>query len=171
MTIERLYLAGPDVFRPDAAAHGRALVALCAEYGFTGIFPLAGTLPVGLPPAELAAHIYRANVAHIDGCDAVLANLDFFRGPEPDSGTCFEVGYAVARGKPVIGYLPEGGSFAQRIRQRHPAAVGEGLLDAAGWHLEEFGLPLNLMLAVPCRIVAGDARAALALLREGRITE
>lgn len=157
------------MFRPDAAEHGRRLVALCAEYGFTGVFPLEESLPGGLSPQDLATHIYRANVAHIDGCDAVLANLDFFRGPEPDSGTCFEVGYAVARGKPVVGYLPEQGSFAERIRSRHPQAVGQGLVDADGWQLEEFGLPLNLMLAVPCRIVVGDLRAALEALRSGGV--
>lgn len=167
VTIHRLYLAGPDVFRPDAAEHGRKLVALCADYGFTGVFPLDEALPGGLALPEAARRIYRANVAHIDSCDAVLANLDFFRGPEPDSGTCFEVGYAVARGKPVVGYVPEGGSFAERIRARYPDAVGQGLVDRAGWQLEEFGLPLNLMLGVPCRIVVGDARAALALLRAG----
>lgn len=165
MTRRCVYLAGPDVFRPDAADHGGKLVALCAEHGFTGVFPLEPSLPTGLLPQALAAHIYRANVAHIDACDAVAANLDFFRGPEPDSGTCFEVGYAVARGKPVVGYVPEAGSFAQRIRQRHPQAVGAGLVDAQGWHLEEFGLPLNLMLGVPCRVVVGDLRAALQLLR------
>jgi nucleoside 2-deoxyribosyltransferase len=165
VTIHRLYLAGPDVFRPDAAAHGRQLVALCAEFGFEGVFPLNATLPQGLAPAALAAHIYRANVAHIERCDAVLANLDFFRGAEPDSGTCFEVGYAAARGKPVIGYVPEAGSFAERIGRRHPHAVGTGGRDAQGWELEEFGLPLNLMLAVPARIVVGDLRAALAVLR------
>jgi nucleoside 2-deoxyribosyltransferase len=164
VTIRRLYLAGPDVFRPDAAAHGRRLVALCAEHGFEGVFPLATELPQGLAAPALAAHIYRANIAHIDSCDAVLANLDFFRGAEPDSGTCFEVGYAVARGKPVIGYVPEQGSYAERIRRRHPQVVGEGERDAQGWQLEEFGLPLNLMLAVPGRIVVGDLRAALAAL-------
>lgn len=165
VTSRRIYLAGPDVFRPDAAEHGRRLVALCAEAGYTGIFPFDPALATGDgPPRELARRIYLANVAHIDACDAVLANLDFFRGPEPDSGTCFEVGYAVARGKTVVGYVPEAGSFAERIRRRHPAAVGEGLTDAAGWQLEEFGQPLNLMLAVPCRIVVGDARAALAVL-------
>ncbi|MDB5856490.1 MAG: nucleoside 2-deoxyribosyltransferase [Ramlibacter sp.] len=165
MRIQRLYLAGPDVFRPDAAEHGRRLVALCAEYGFTGVFPLDESMPGDLQPRALAERIYQANVARIEGCDAVLANLDFFRGPEPDSGTCFEVGYAVARGKLVIGYVGAEGSFAQRIRRRYPQAVGEGLVDADGWQLEEFGLPLNLMLGVPCRIVAGDVRAALALLR------
>jgi nucleoside 2-deoxyribosyltransferase len=165
VTTRSIYLAGPDVFRPDAAEHGRKLVALCAEYGFDGVFPLESSLPDLPTPRDVARHIYQANIAHIERCDAVLANLDFFRGPEPDSGTCFEVGYAVARGKPVVGYLPEQGSFAQRIRARHPHAVGKGLVDAAGWHLEEFDLPLNLMLAVPCRIVVGDARAALQVLR------
>jgi nucleoside 2-deoxyribosyltransferase len=165
MTLSSVYLAGPDVFRPDAAAHGRKLVALCAEYGFTGVFPLEASLPAGLSPQQLAAHIYRTNVAHIEACDAVAANLDFFRGPEPDSGTCFEVGYAVARGKPVVGYVPEAGSYAQRIRQRYTHAVRDGLFDTEGWQLEEFGLPLNLMLGVPCRVVVGDLRAALEALR------
>ena len=162
--LRSIYLAGPDVFRPDAAAHGRKLVALCAEYGFTGVFPLEAALPAGMSPQALAAHIYHANIAHIDACDAVAANLDFFRGAEPDSGTCFEVGYAVARGKPVVGYVPQSGSFAERIRRQCPQAVGEGLVDAQGWQLEEFGLPLNLMLGVPCRVVVGDLRAALEVL-------
>ena len=164
VSTQRIYLAGPDVFRPDAAEHGRRLVALCAEHGFEAVFPLSASLPELPTPQELAAHIFRANLAHIDACDAVLANLDFFRGAEPDSGTCFEVGYAVARGKRVIGYVPEPGTFAQRIRARLPHAVGDGLRDANGWELEEFGLPLNLMLGVPCEIVVGDAAAALRVL-------
>lgn len=167
MTLQRVYLAGPDVFRPDAGAFGRALVAACAEFGFEGAFPLDESLPAQLPPHEAARRIYEANVRRLDGCDAVLAQLDFFRGAEPDSGTCFEVGYAVARGKPVVGYVPDAGTLAQRIRQRHPQLVGAGGdADTAGWRLEEFGLPLNLMLAVPCRIVTGDLRSALAALRQ-----
>ncbi len=163
--IRSLYLAGPDVFRPDAAEHGRRLLALCAEYGFTGVFPLDASLPPGLAPRELAAQIWRTNLARIDACDAVLANLDFFRGAEPDSGTCFEVGYAVARGKPVVGYVPDGGTLAERIRRRHPQVLGDAGVDANGWRVEEFGLPLNLMIGVPSRVVVGDARAALAQLR------
>ncbi|RRN54545.1 nucleoside 2-deoxyribosyltransferase [Pseudoxanthomonas sp. SGNA-20] len=164
--IRSLYLAGPDVFRPDAAERGRQLKALCARHGFEGLFPLDQEVPAEITdPAAQAAWIYRNNIALIGRADAVLANLDFFRGPEPDSGTCFEVGYAVARGKPVYGYIPEHGSLAQRIRLRHPQAIGaDGLLDAHGWNIEEFGLPLNLMLSVPAPLVVGDAEAALAWL-------
>jgi nucleoside 2-deoxyribosyltransferase len=68
----------------------------------------------------------------------------------------------------VVAYVPEHGSFAERIRRRHPRAVGEGLVDAAGWQLEEFGLPLNLMLGVPCRVVVGGLRAALEALQAAR---
>lgn len=163
----RIYLAGPDVFRPDAVAHGQALKALCAEQGCEGLFPLDNAIPAELTePREQAAWIYRANVALIEQADGVLANLDFFRGAEPDSGTCFEVGYAVAQGKPVVGYVPEQGSLAERIRARHPEWMGAGLLDRDGWTLEEFGLPLNLMLAVSAPIVVGGPEMALAVLRE-----
>lgn len=165
--IRSLYLAGPDVFRPDARERGQALKAACAAFGFEGLFPLDQDVPDEVTdPAAQAAWIYRANVALIERADAVLANLDFFRGPEPDSGTCFEVGYAVAKGKPVFGYIPEHGSFAERIRLRHPEAIGpDGVLDVRGWFFEEFGLPLNLMLSVPAPLVVGDAQVALARLR------
>jgi len=163
----RIYLAGPDVFRPDAVAWGQALKTLCAEQGCEGLFPLDNAIPPELTdPRAQAVWIYRANVALIEAADAVLANLDFFRGAEPDSGTCFEVGYAVARGKPVVGYVPERGSLAERLRARHPEWVGGGLLDRDGWTLEEFGLPLNLMLAVSATIVVGGPEVALAVLRE-----
>lgn len=166
--IRSLYLAGPDVFRSDALARGRELKALCARHGFEGLFPLDQDVPAHITdPGGQAAWIYRANIGLIERAQAVLANLDFFRGPEPDSGTCFELGYAVARGKPVYGYIPEHGSLAQRIRARHPQAIGaDGVLDVQGWRIEEFGLPLNLMLAVPVPLVVGDAGMALAWLAQ-----
>ncbi|WP_411833420.1 nucleoside 2-deoxyribosyltransferase [Pseudoxanthomonas mexicana] len=166
--IRSLYLAGPDIFRPDAAAHGARLKALCAEYGFEGLYPLDGQVaeqPIA-DPRERAAWIYRVDLELVDRADAVLANLDFFRGAEPDSGTCFEVGYAVARGKPVYAYVPEAGSLEQRIAARCPqhASATPGR-DAQGWELEQFDMPVNLMLAVPSVIVVGGAREALARLR------
>ena len=165
--IRTLYLAGPDVFRPDAAAHAERLKALCAAHGFEGLFPLDAQVDAqpDAAPADKAAWIYRADIGLLDRADAVLANLDFFRGAEPDSGTCFELGYAIAKGKPVYGYVPDAGSWAERIRTRFPALAGSAAaVDAQGWELEEFGLPLNLMLAIPCLCVQGCLKTAFLAL-------
>lgn len=53
--------------------------------------------PAGKPRYELIA---TACLDHLAQADVVLAILD---GPDADSGTCFEAGWAVARGIPVIG--------------------------------------------------------------------
>jgi nucleoside 2-deoxyribosyltransferase len=159
----RIYLAGPGVFRPDALEHGARLKALCAEFGFEGLYPLDKVVPERLSlPAERAAWLYRANVALIEQADLLLADLDFFRGAEPDSGTSFEVGYAAALGKPVYAHLATPGSYAERLRARFPELCEGGDCDRDGFFIEDFGLPLNLMLAVPATVVCGDARAALA---------
>ncbi len=95
--MKSLYLAGFDVFREDALDWGKQLKALCAEYGFEGLYPLDKQVPAGLHGPEAARWIYDANIALIRQADMVMANLDDFRGPgEPDSGTAFEVGFAVA---------------------------------------------------------------------------
>jgi nucleoside deoxyribosyltransferase len=159
--VKKIYLAGPDVFRPDAVAWGESLKAACREFGFQGLFPLDNDAPAGLAGPALAKWIYEANIALIRQCDLVMANLDAFRGYEPDSGTAFEVGYAVALGRPVWAYHAPMGT----IRDQVPNTAG---VDASGLQVEDFGLSRNLMLACPTTLVEGDARACLAAIREAR---
>jgi nucleoside 2-deoxyribosyltransferase len=149
----RIYLAGPDVFRPDVAAWADEARRLCAEFGHTALLPLDNE-------ETTAAGIFHANIELLRAADAVVANLNPFRGLEPDSGTCVEVGYALALGNPVIGYLSDDRS----LRERVAAAEGGLPVDASGNHVEDFGLPLNLMLAVPVRLISGGLREALAKL-------
>ena len=89
-----IYLAGPDVFHPDAAELALRHKALCHSYGYTPLHPYDQT-------ATTSAAIFQTNVAMISQADVVLANLDPFRGPEVDSGTAFEIGFAAARSKLV----------------------------------------------------------------------
>lgn len=49
---------------------------------------------------DFVGQLYRVLIEAIDRCDAVVAILD---GPDSDSGTCVEIGYARALGKPIIG--------------------------------------------------------------------
>jgi nucleoside 2-deoxyribosyltransferase len=151
----KLYLAGPDVFRPDALAWAEAARALCARFGHRALVPLDNE-------ETTAGGIYRANIALIRSADAVVANLNPFRGLEPDSGTCVEVGFALALEKPVIGYLEDPRPLAERATVRVSDAGRP--LDRDGLHVEDFGLPLNLMLAVPVRLVTGGLEEALALI-------
>lgn len=44
--------------------------------------------------------VFEDCLAMIDSCDVILALLD---GADADSGTCVELGYAYAKGKPVVG--------------------------------------------------------------------
>lgn len=155
-----LYLAGPDVFRTDAAAYGRQLQALCTRYGFIGLYPLDNALPAGLTGHEAARWIYDANIALIHRADAVMANLDDFRGlGEADSGTAFEVGFAAAHGKPVWGYTGDAGTLLDRVKAGVNVA-GEAV-DANGFLVEDFGHGKNLMLACSARIVEGGPEACL----------
>jgi nucleoside 2-deoxyribosyltransferase len=150
----KIYLAGPDVFRPDALAWAAEARATCRRHGFEPLTPLD-------PPAESAAdRIYQANLGLIGQAQAVVANLNPFRGAEPDSGTCFEVGYAIALGKPVWGYLDSLESLRDRVNRLEGAHRGREF-DNQGMTIEHFDLPLNLMLAIPARIVAGDMDACL----------
>ena len=82
----------------------------------------------------------------------MIANLNAFRGREPDSGTCFEVGYAFAKGKKVYGYVSDARTMREKL----------GGADENGFSVEDFGLPLNLMLSCAAKIVEGDFAAALA---------
>jgi nucleoside 2-deoxyribosyltransferase len=156
-----LYLAGYDVFRPDAIEYGEQLKALCARHGLQGFYPLDKAGPADLTGPELAAWIYRANVALIRQADGVIANLNPFRGAEPDSGTAFEVGYAVALGKPVWAYSSVASSIVGQVATGK-SADGNFHVDAQGYTVEDFGMNLNLMLACSATIVIGDVNACLA---------
>lgn len=78
------------------------------------------------------ARIFAACVSHLDRAQAVIAVLD---GADPDSGTCWEAGYAYAKGIPVIGLRTD-------------------------WRPAEDG-PANCMLTRSCVTVVGKLDAAL----------
>ena len=156
----KLYLAGPDLFRPDAAAWAGSVRELCRAAGHEALIPFDDA-------RASAAEIYRANLQGIVAADAVLANLNPFRGDEPDSGTCVEVGYALALGKLVIGYADDLRPLRERLGATRPGADGR-YRDVAGHVIEDFGLPLNLMLAVPLPLVQGSVAEALRELPQQR---
>ena len=136
------YLAGPDVFLPDAGAHAAAKIALCAAYGLEGIAPFNPDLDMTQPPELLWRRIFADDVQMMRDCDIIIANLTPFRGPSADAGTLVELGWFLGQGKPCWGYSNSAVPFAARSRTQ--IAVQPDPLP--GIQVEDFGLADNLMV-------------------------
>ena len=50
----KIYLAGPDVFLPDALEVGKRKLEVCARHGLSGLFPLDNTVDLAAERASLA---------------------------------------------------------------------------------------------------------------------
>jgi nucleoside 2-deoxyribosyltransferase len=99
--MKKIYLAGFDVFYKDAKERFEKMRKLCKLAGYEALIPLDNDITEGLC---ISNRIYKANIAMIEQADGIIANLNAFRGKEPDSGTVFEVGYGVAKNKKIVGY-------------------------------------------------------------------
>lgn len=114
-----IYLASP-FFSPEQVARvekvEQALDAnpFIAEY----FSPRLDQLPqYKFGSQEWASAIYHNDVNHVDWADVVVAVVDYegetelhgVRAGHVDSGTAMEIGYAVAKGKPVILVHEKGG--------------------------------------------------------------
>ena len=91
----KIYLAGP-LFSLAEQGFNAELARFLESQGFEV------WLPQEHEPREQAARaIFAMDVAAIDWADMVVACMD---GPDPDSGTAWECGYAYAKGKPIVCY-------------------------------------------------------------------
>lgn len=154
----KVYFAGPDVFYPEYDSHILRLKHLCFSAGIQPLFPTDNQLDdSNTQILSLSKQIFNGNVELIHRADAVIANLNPFRSQtEPDSGTAFECGTAFALGKKVIGYIEDQRSQVDKIGDK---------TDQNNATVEDFNLPLNLMLVHSLDIVA-TVEEAILLLRQ-----
>lgn len=147
-----LYLAGPEVFRPDPLAHAEQQRALCERYGFTPLHPVdngsvsgeqsvetlrrlyaatrlyrTDTRPalMALPSEDMrcAMKIYLGNITYVRECDIVVANCNAFRGALVDDGTAYELGLGHGLGKPTYGYIAAAVPEVQNVLERYPCTI------------------------------------------------
>lgn len=149
----KIYIAGFDVFYLDALKRGEELKNICNKYGYEGLFPLDNEV-VSSSKEDMATKIFYGNIDYIQKSDFVIANLNSFRGKEPDSGTCFECGVAYGLGKKIYGYIDNKYSLKYKNAVEYN---GEHFLDENNMIVEDFDFPLNLMLSVPIAIIGGGS--------------
>ena len=160
----KIYLAGPDVFLPDAVAIGQRKRAICQRHGVTGLYPLDNTVDLTAPDASL--QIFRANEAMMEEAHAVIANLTPFRGVSMDAGTAFEVGFMRALGRPVAGYTNARDDYRDRSHAFRIGTTHHFDADRPHIEVEDFGLAENLMIEIAiaesgCSVVRNQVAAAV----------
>lgn len=161
MAERSVYLAGPDVFFPNAREILAAKKALCARYGLLGLPPLDAEIVAAGKP--ISAAIFARNLCLMRRADVVIANLTPFRGVSADPGTVFELGWFDGAGKPAYGYS----NISADLEARVVAAFGPTTESAIGRRLahdgmtiEGFGLGDNLMIDEALRPLGGLIRPA-----------
>ncbi|MEJ2373704.1 MAG: nucleoside 2-deoxyribosyltransferase [Sulfurimonas sp.] len=163
--MKKIYIAGPDVFAKDSIEIGEEFVALCKKYGYEGLYPLDNKVDFSQPKYQIAQDIFRANVAMINEADIVIANLNHFRGKEPDSGTVWECGYAHALGKDVYGYMKDKCNYIDTFTRAEKFQREGYSVDKYERVIEDFDHPVNLMIACSVKeIVDGEFEDVLEFL-------
>jgi nucleoside 2-deoxyribosyltransferase len=133
------YLAGPDVFLPNAVEHAARKVAICQRFGFRGLPPLNQDVETAAKELKTWQAIFEKDVAMMERSDIIIANLTPFGGASADAGTLIEVGWFLGRGKPIFGYSNTRENFESRMRRQ----LGD---DFAELGIEGFHLPDNLTI-------------------------
>jgi nucleoside 2-deoxyribosyltransferase len=149
-----VYLAGPEVFLPDAIEIGRRKKQLCARYGFEGLYPLDNEVSAAAG-ARTDQLIYQANKASMQQADFGICNLTPFRGASADAGTVFELGLMVGLRKRVFAYTNDATDYARRVSGTR--ADDRSLRDPSGLAIEDFGNFDNLMLEWAVKESSGHA--------------
>lgn len=147
---KKIYLAGPEVFLPNAADMLKAKADMARDYGFIPISP--GDLAI---PAAETRLLFGCNISEIDEqmmheADAIIANLTPYRGVAADTGTSFELGFMCGLGKPVFGYTNVSKDHFQRVSDYYEGKIKQ---DETGRYRGSDGLSVencemidNLML-------------------------
>jgi nucleoside 2-deoxyribosyltransferase len=91
----KIYMAGP-LFSTAECNFNRDLADALRRHGHAIFLPQEHEQRADRPDM-----IFKSNVEGIDWAQMVLANLD---GPDPDSGTCWELGYGYSGGKAIMVY-------------------------------------------------------------------
>ncbi len=156
----KVYLAGPDVFKPNPIQVGKDKKAILARVGLEGLFPMDPEIKDFAFNRQTALTIAEGNENLMNQSQVILVNMTPWHGPSMDVGTAFEAGYMSGRAKYqpndvlIVGYY-EGEweqDFTKRVEEMYYAGKKlthneDGtVVDENGNSLEKFGLSENLMI-------------------------
>ena len=172
------YLADFEMFLPTCEETVKYWKETCEKYGIIGLFPgekepddeFKPYTPKDDSPKEKWYAVFMHDVNHMKRSDMVIAQLEDWRGAQPDSGTAFEVGYIAASGKPCYGFLKNSSSMIDRTCWEKKQDADGVWRDPEGYAYEDRGIGMDNIFAVvkladtfedACKLARADFDAQL----------
>ena len=146
----KIYLAGPEVFLPNAREMLDRKAALARAAGFIPLSPGDLELPLSNTRKDKALSISAVDEQMMYEADGVIANLTPYRGISADVGTAYEVGFMCGLGKPAYAYTNIArGHFQRQVDYyggRYTTDASGETRGPDGFTVDNFDMMDNLML-------------------------
>lgn len=146
----KIYLAGPEVFLPNARAMLDRKAALARAAGFIPLSPGDLTVLPAKTRKDYGLGISTVNEQMMVEADGIIANLTPYRGISADVGTVYELGFMCALGKAVYAYTNVARDHFQRTADYYGGRFTrspEGRVSGPdGLAMEDYEMMDNLML-------------------------
>lgn len=152
---EKIYIAGPECFYTGGFAILNAMRRRVESLGMGVTLPNDHPLDMENPNLQKRADSIFADLkAVMNETTAIVADLEAYRGSEPDSGTIYEIGMAYARGIRCYGYTRDKRPLAWKDQKY---VMRDGVVyDEHGKPAPYKELPFSPCVIGSTKIVEGD---------------
>lgn len=152
---ESIYIAGPECFYFNGTERLRAMRAAAESCGLSVTLPNDNELDLNHTDLRLNADAIFANCAEsMNRSTGIICDLEYFRGPEPDSGSIYEIGMAYALGIRCYGYTRD--KREQKWKYQGFELIDGVPYDRKGRILPNYNLPFAPNIIGSTKIIEGD---------------
>lgn len=160
---EAIYIAGPECFYTYGYDMLAAMGTRAQSLGFKVTLPNDHPLDMENPQKNKRADSIFKDLENVMAkTTVIIADLEAYRGPEPDSGTVYELGMAYARGARCYGYTRDKRSLW--TKNQKAVLNGKTVCDERGEVLAYGELPFAPSIIGSTKIVEGDFDDCLKML-------
>jgi nucleoside 2-deoxyribosyltransferase len=160
---ESIYIAGPECFYPDGFTYLASMRREAEYYGFRVTLPNDNPLKTDQEDLQKNADaIFENCKKSMSVSTAIIADLETFRGAEPDGGTVYEIGMAYALGLRCYAYTRD---KRDAVHKYQGSVLEDGnIYDRDGRLLPYPELPFSPCIVGSSKIIEGDFGDCLKLL-------
>lgn len=109
----KIYFAGPLFGMADKLFNKQLAKILCSEYGYEVLLPQDFDVNENMDEVRDPVKIAKTDIEALESSDVILVNCD---GADVDSGTAFELGWAVRDHKITVAWRTDSREFAKGER-------------------------------------------------------